>query len=1446
MRPFVVHGQEGDTVRREPVTQSRPPETALATSAETIPPAPGVWQPLGPVQVNTSAWNLVTGSVTSIAVDPSDLGGNTVYLGTDGGGVWKSGNAAGSSADVAFRPLTDAISVFSSASLSSLSIGAVSVQPGGTGVVLAGTGNPNNAIDSWYGVGILRSTDSGNTWNLINTAGNTFSGAGIVYNFVGSAFSGFAWSTTTPNFVVAAVADSAYGEVHGIVHTLSALGLYYSSDAGQTWQLATLEDGSQVFESNQITQNGGNAATAVVWNPVRRRFFAAIRYHGYYESPDGMTWTRLANQPGANLTTSVCPANPILPGSAACPLFRGALAAQPATGDLFALTVDAYNRDQGLWRDVCNLTSGACASSSVQFGTQIADTPLQSGSSGTIAQASFNLYLAAVPSQQDTLLFAGTADIWRCSLDSSCTWRNATNTQGCAAAHVAPAQEAIDGTFGAGGLLYFGNEGGLWRSTDGVNQQALACSSDDAAHFQNLNGGIGSLAQVDSFSEDPENAATWLVALGEMGTAAPGSTAGIWNQVLNGEGDETAIDPVNPANWYATSVFGVGVNRCTEGTNCNIAVFGSVAVGAAQVDNDQQSIAAPWILDPADTSNLILGTCRVWRGPASGTGWSKSNLLSGMLDGVQNGFCNGNAEIRSLAAAPNSAGGSGAEQLYAGMAGVYDGGGLIPGHVFTAAVNSNSAANTQWTDISASPVTNHVSAGAQFNSAGFDISSVYADPHDATGQTIYVTVQGSSSVVVSSPLVYRSTDAGAHWSDITANLAPAPANSIVVDPNNANVIYVALDTGAYFTENVGSCTLTGAQCWNVYGSGLPNAPVMRLMVYNQGATQELRAATHGRGVWEVPLATAGVVSTNAVLSPNILTFQAQQLQTTSASQTVTLTNTGGADLSVAGITMTGDFTETDSCSGQTIVPAGSCSLQVSFAPSQTGSAAGTMSVFANVDGGQLTATMTGTGLPAATIVLTPSSLAFGGATVGSLSAPQYVTIANTAREPASLTGETLSGDYSLSANTCGSSLLPNNSCTVGIIFTPTVAGPRNGSLTVTDTQGTQTAMLSGTGQVVATDALTPLSLIFAAQQVGTTSTAQPVTLTNTGDQALTGIAVIVTGDFAVANNCGAVLQAHGSCAISVAYAPTMIGGEAGSLKVTDELRSQAVSLSGTGVAPPGPSATPVSIDFGDYAVGSTSSARTVTITNNGASSLTNLKAAVSAGFAIASNNCPSTLTVGSACQIGVTFSPAALGAATGTLTVSASNLSAPLVVSLSGFGADFSMAVTGSASSVIASGQTATFALQLEGLAGSTGTVALTCAGAPKDAQCSLNPSSMTVTSLNTSSVTVSIATGVSSSAALRRNVGWPVAVSGLAVAMPLCWAGFRRRSPRWILLLIAALGLMIAGCSVTSSAGSGASGSSSVSGGSQNLTPFGTYPITITGTLSNITHSVQVNVTVQ
>ena len=267
--------------------------------------------------------------------------------------------------------------------------------------------------------------------------------------------------------------------------------------------------------------------TAVVWNPVRQRFYAAVRFHGYYESADGQTWTRLASQPGAGLTTVACPTAPGLPGSTGCPIFRGALAVDPVSGDTFALTVDIHNHDTGLFRDVCGRNGGgACQSAAPSFGSRIASTALEStGGTGTIAQGDYNLALAAVPSGGDTILFAGTRDVFRCSVAGGCVLRNTTNTaNGCnAPAHVAPAQHAI-GAASAGSPpgVFFGNDSGVWRSVDLVNQQASVCSQDDAAHFQNLNGGLGSLAEVVSFAQDPAVPGVVLAGLGAAGTVSTG------------------------------------------------------------------------------------------------------------------------------------------------------------------------------------------------------------------------------------------------------------------------------------------------------------------------------------------------------------------------------------------------------------------------------------------------------------------------------------------------------------------------------------------------------------------------------------------------------------------------------------------------------------------------------------------------------------------------------------------------------------------------------------------------------------------------------------------------------------------------------------------------------------------------------------------------------------
>jgi hypothetical protein len=1422
------------------------------------------WQAVGPGQITTAAYGDVTGRVTSIAVDPADTTGNTVYLGTTGGGVWKSTNAVGTAAGVSFTPLTDTLPAFSgsagSSATASLSIGAVSVQGG---VVLAGTGDPNDASDSFYGSGLLRSADGGLTWSLIQGSHDGVAGN---HSFMGLGFAGFAWSNTSPGLVVAAVSQAAEGVlVNAVDATNSVMGLYYSTDAGVTWQMSVVMDGSQVVQTPLPSgaNRGGNAATAVVWNPVRQRFYAAVRYHGYYESGDGVTWTRMAAQPGSGLSLAACPTSPGTTGSVACPIFRGALAVQPVTGDTFALTVDRNNLDQGLWQDVCGLSGSSCANGSVTFGQRLASTPLEVGNGSTaIAQGDYNLSLAAVSaastgSSPDTLLYVGTVDVFRCSLAAGCALRNTTNiANGCAASSkVAPAQHAL-GVMAttAQPLVFIGNDGGLWRSTDGINQQATPCSADDATHFDNLNGGLGSLAEVVSFAQHPSDPGTVLVGLGANGTAAGGS-GGAWVQLSAGEGGTVAIDQTNPLLWYVSTAAGVSIRQCASGASCSAADFsGAATIGAAQVGGDDSLIDAPWMLDPDVPSNVVVGTCRVWRGPAgSGALWSGSNAISRLLGGAQNPACaSSNPVLRSLAAggpgsSATAAQDAGAQVLYAGMAGTLDGGGSEGGHVFSTSAGGTASGTTAWVDLAASPVVNDVAALGQFNPGGFDVSSLAADPHDATGKTAYATVMGFAGNGTNAPHVYRSADGGGHWTNISSNLPNAPANSVVVDPNDANTVYVAMDTGVYVTSSVTSCS--GGNCWSIYGSSLPNAPVVQLaaagaMATGDGRTGELRAATYGRGIWQIPLLTAATAAQPAIsLQPTALSFAAQAVATASAAQTITVTNTGSAALTVSQVVVTGDFHETDTCTTGSIAIGSSCIIDVSFLPTATGTRSGVLTVYGNVAGGQATVALTGVATAAAAVVLNPIALTFSSTTINATSAAQNITISNTGGTSVALQTPVVTGDFVVVANTCGATLGAGVGCTVAIAFRPTGSGTRSGTLTVADDAGTQSAALTGTGASPATDALSAMSLSFAAQQLNTASAVQQITVTNSGDVALTLLATQITaGDFTAVNACGNSLNAHSSCSIGVAFLPKSVGAESGVLTVSDEFRSQTVALSGTGVAPAGVSLSPTGgLTFAATGVGSSSAGQLVTLTNNGGVALSLKGVAVTGDFAIVSgsNSCGASLAVGAACAMQVAFVPGAAGVRNGTVTVTDSALDSPQVVQLTGTGVDFALAADGNMTATVASGKSVVFPLLLSSAAASPFPVSFSCTGVPVNATCNVSPSNVVLGGTTVVSVTVN--TGVSSAAVAPvfpagRGMVW------LALAVPLGWLGRRRLRVGLIGCVLLSCLIGIGGC------GSGrripGSGGSPV--GTVASTPAGTYGVVVSATSLAVTRTINLTLIVQ
>ena len=322
---------------------------------------------------------------------------------------------------------------------------------------------------------------------------------------------------------------------------------------------------------------------------------------------------------------------------------------------------------------------------------------------------------------------------------------------------------------------------------------------------------------------------------------------------------------------------------------------------------------------------------------------------------------------------------------------------------------------------------------------------------------------------------------------------------------------MALDTGVYVTRNINLCTDSSQDCWSPLGTGLPGAPVTQLQALNYGSAAFLRASTYGRGLWQIPLLTAGVTPTSATLSPSTLTFANQAVNTLSSSQSVTLTNTGTITLTIGSIAVSQNFAQQNDCT-QPLAPGATCSIQVSFAPSTTGALQGSLTVFANVPTGQVIASLSGTGLPAGNVVLLPTSLAFGSSLIGTPTAAQNLTISNTGGVSVHLQTPTTTGDFPITANTCGASLAPNSGCTVSIAFKPTAAGGRVGVFIISDDAGTQTAQLSGNGQAPATAVLSGTTLNFSQPQtVGTKSSPQQITLTNNGDISLTDIAIAVSG-----------------------------------------------------------------------------------------------------------------------------------------------------------------------------------------------------------------------------------------------------------------------------------------------------------------------------------------------
>jgi hypothetical protein len=205
-------------------------------------------------------------------------------------------------------------------------------------------------------------------------------------------------------------------------------------------------------------------------------------------------------------------------------------------------------------------------------------------------------------------------------------------------------------------------------------------------------------------------------------------------------------------------------------------------------------------------------------------------------------------------------------------------------------------------------------------------------------------------------------------------------------------------------------------------------------------------------------------SPTAILSATKLIFPKTLIgQTTSL--TVTLTNTGNASLNISNLATTGDFAVQSNSCGTQVFAGDNCAITIGFTPTAKNSRTGILQLTDNAPSNPQRVTLTGTGM---SIALSPTALNFGPEPVGQATVPQPVTISNVSTASVNLTSFSIGGttaDYTISGNTCGTSLAAGTNCSLNVSFNPTKKGARNGKLNVANNGGgTATATLTGTGQ----------------------------------------------------------------------------------------------------------------------------------------------------------------------------------------------------------------------------------------------------------------------------------------------------------------------------------------------------------------------------------------------
>ena len=409
-------------------------------------------------------------------------------------------------------------------------------------------------------------------------------------------------------------------------------------------------------------------------------------------------------------------------------------------------------------------------------------------------------------------------------------------------------------------------------------------------------------------------------------------------------------------------------------------------------------------------------------------------------------------------------------------------------------------------------------------------------------------------------------------------------------------------------------------------------------------------------------------------APGSVTFGNVQVGTTQ-SQSNTLSNTGGASLTITKADVSGTgFSIADLTLPLTLSPGASKVFTVVFAPQSPGSASGTL-VLTNSDSSTLSVPLSGTAVAAGSLTASPTSFSFASVQIGTQQS-QTETLKNTGGENLTISQASVSGaGYSYSGLTLPLTLAPNQSTTFGVAFAPTTAGASSGKLSIT-ISGSSTSLdiaLSGTGVTPATLTATPAGLTFTNITVGQNQS-QTETVKNTGGVSATISRATVAGTgFSISGITTPVTLTPGqSASFSVIFTPPSAGNFSGNVAIASNASNPTlnVALSGSGITQSQGTLSVSPVNAGSVVVG-TSGTQTGTLTATGASvSVTSvsLNGTNPSEFSISGLSFPVTVTTSQPVTFTVTFTPGATGAASASASFASTASNSPSAAALAGTG----------------------------------------------------------------------------------------------------------------------------------------------------------------------------------